>query len=94
MEKVQPFPNAASRSAFVDLAARLRGETPLPEIAPPPEALMPSSAKIGLYPLAEDVIVSRALYQIILLALERGSDADRTRVAEMMRLAELAPYTM
>ena len=94
MDKVQPFPNAASRNAFVDLAARLRGEPALPEIAPPPEASMPPVPKIGLYPLGEDILMSRALYQIILLALERGAEADRARVAEMMRLAELAPYTM
>jgi hypothetical protein len=44
--------------------------------------------KVGLFPLgSEDVVVSTALFQIILAGLERGTAAERLTLAEGLRQA-------
>jgi hypothetical protein len=85
--KIQPFPNEASRAAVRDLLhhfPRAQERTPVPA---------PSmGVKLGLYPMAEDVIMSIPLYQLILSVLDSGTRDDQQKIAAMMRQAYDAPF--
>lgn len=84
-ENVRPFPNEASRASLRRLLEGARG----PADPAPPES---TSSKLGLYPLGEDVIVSKALYDLILTGLEHATQSDRAQIATMMRAAYAAHF--
>jgi hypothetical protein len=67
------------------LLARVPVDTPLP----------PLGQKLGLYPLGDgndDVLVSRPLYDLILLMLDKGTPEQQAEVARLMRTCERAPF--
>lgn len=78
---VRPFPSREDRVALKDLKPKE------PPVTPPVE-------KLGVYPLADDVIVSKPLFLLIVTVLERPdvSQAERTKVAQMMRKGYEAPW--
>lgn len=80
--KIRAFPNEASRKTVREL---------LDDVEQPAE-VQALRNKLGLYPLAEDVIISLPLYYLIIKVLTEGSPSEREKVAEMMRLAYSAPF--
>lgn len=80
--KIRAFPNEASRKTVREL---------LDDVEQPAEVQVLRN-KLGLYPLAEDVIISLPLYYLIIKVLTEGTAADQEKVAEMMRLAYSAPF--
>jgi hypothetical protein len=86
--KIRAFPNEASRKTVREL---------LDDVERPTEAVAVTGRarnKLGLYPLAEDVIISLPLYYLIVKVLTEGTPADQEKVAEMMRLAYDAPFPL
>jgi hypothetical protein len=81
--KIRAFPNPASRKTVREL---------LDAVDLPPTEAQTLRNKLGLYPLAEDVIISLPLYHLIVTVLTEGSPEDQQKVAEMMRLAFTAPF--
>lgn len=59
------------------------------EPAPP---LVTTGEKFGLYPVADDVIVSKPLFILILTLLDSGEEEDRAGLAQWMREAFAAPF--
>lgn len=70
---------------------RLKIPAPPPE-QPPPVVREPGS-KMGLYPLAEDVIVSLPLFHVIVLTLERGAPEDRAALVASLKESYAAFFT-
>ena len=84
--KIRPFPNEASRAGLRDLLSKAQ------HVRPPMVEEQQPGRKLGLYPLADDVIISLPLYHLIIAVLDDGSPADQQKVAEMMRMAYAAPF--
>lgn len=85
--RIRPFQPKAERQQARDLLGRLRLGGP-PDSTPPVEG----QQKLGLYPLQDDVLMSKPFYELILISLLRGGEEERRRVAEIMRDAYNAPY--
>jgi hypothetical protein len=86
-EKVTPFPNDASRKALQDLLRESQpaNGTPYPKIP----------QKLGVYPLGDDdVLVSKALFDLILFVLERGTAEGRAEIARLLRESYGAPFQL
>ena len=85
---IHPFQPKAARDKARDMLGRLQPAAGASHVA----ATVPAPQKMGLYPLQDDVLVSKPLYNLILLVLTRGSDVDRQKVAEMMQESYNAPF--
>jgi hypothetical protein len=83
---VDPMKDDDSGSRYIRaLLARVPEEKPHPVLG----------QKLGLYPLGggnEDVLVSRPLYDLILLMLDKGTPEQQAEVARLMRTCERAPW--
>ena len=80
--KIRPFTPRPSR----DLKALLDQQI---ETRVPAEA---RQQKLGLYPLAEDVVVSLPLFHLIVTVLVEGNEDQRKQVATLLRDGFQAPF--
>ena len=87
IDNIRQFQSRAVREQAREMLGRLQLDAP-----PLVEVAASRPQKMGLYPFAEDILVSRPLYALIISKLRTGTVEERQRVADLMDFFLDAPY--